>query len=177
MPTRINTDKKKGHDAVLLLGSNKGDRTGYIQKALGQIKINIGDLKKVSSFYKTEAWGLQETRSFINLCCLVDTSLPPGVLLQRCLDIEKKLGRKRKVSDPDRVIDIDILFYDDRIVRQKKCTIPHPRLHLRNFAMIPLLEIIPDIKHPEFGLKMTEMLRLSTDKLKVQRIEAPSLST
>jgi len=176
LASKKQTSKKAAHQVVLLLGSNKGNKSGYIKKAIGQIKIHVGSLEAVSSMYSTEAWGLQETSSFVNLCCHITTDLAPGILMQRCLDIEKRLGRKRRVSSPDREIDIDILFYDDAIIRQKKCIIPHPRLHLRNFAMIPLLEILPDMVHPEFGLKIEEMLKLSTDKLKVKKIEAPSFA-
>ena len=166
----------KGHRVFILLGSNLGNREEFLKKARNRINKDIGAIEVNSSLYETAAWGIDSNQSFLNQVIEVRSTLPPGALLQTCLHIETDLGRVRRSVTGDRKIDIDILLYSNKIVRQKKCTIPHPRLHLRNFAMVPLQEIAPGIVHPEFGISITELLDLSTDKLKVKKIETPTFT-
>ena len=172
--SKVNTPKR----VYLLLGSNQGDRRHQLLTAVHHLQTECGKVAARSHMYETEPWGLEtEELSFYNQAIALDTSLPPGRLMQMCLQIERKMGRKRRKYVSSRPIDIDILLYDDLIVRQKNCTIPHPRLHLRRFAMIPLLEINPDLSHPEFKIPIAQLLEKCTDKLQVTKLETISFTT
>ena len=159
------------------MGSNQGNRKEFLKRTIAMVHQLVGSVSKCSAIYETEAWGFESDQTFLNQAIEISTLLPPGKLLNTCLKIESKLGRIRRTTSNNRVIDIDILLYGNKIVRQKKCTIPHPRLHLRNFTLVPLQEIAPEVKHPEFGLTISELLKLSTDNLKVKNIETNSCTT
>ena len=161
--------------ASLLLGSNLGDRTSYLNHAISMIQREVGKVASVSSVYETEPWGMKSSLSFYNQAVNVITDLPPGKLVQACLKIEKTLGRRRSKTTGDRKIDIDVLLYGDKVVEQKKCTIPHPRLHLRRFALIPLAEIGPELEHPLLKMSISELERLCTDPLEVKKVEGISI--
>lgn len=138
----------------LCLGSNKGDRVGYIQQATSLLGTSDNiKIIRTSSLYETEPWLEQETAWFVNAVVEIKTSLSPQDLLQQCLRIEKQLGRNRELEKPtgERTIDIDILFYDKEIIKEENLTIPHKRLHQRAFVLVPMLEINPDFVHPELG--------------------------
>jgi 2-amino-4-hydroxy-6-hydroxymethyldihydropteridine diphosphokinase len=161
--------------AALLLGSNLGNRTAYLNRAISMIQREVGKVDSVSSIYETEPWGMTSTLSFYNQAVTVITTLPPGKLVLTCIKIEKALGRKRGKTTGDRKIDIDVLLYGGKVVDQKKCTIPHPRLHLRKFALIPLAEIGPDLEHPLLKMSISELERLCTDPLEVKKVEGISI--
>lgn len=163
--------------AYLLLGSNLGDRMEHLHTACAQLAVIAGPIQKISSVYETEPWGYESEQSFYNQVIVVETELPPGKLMQACLAVERKMGRKRRGGLSDRKIDIDILLMDQQIVRQKHCVIPHPRLHLRKFALIPLAEVAPDLVHPELELPIHQILELVQDPLKVKSIESLSKKT
>ncbi len=137
------------------LGSNIGDRVGFIQQATsllgGDDNIKI---VSTSSFYETEPWHFKTDNWFVNAVIAISTSLYPHELLKVCNRVESQLGRKRSDESGynDRTIDIDILFYDDKIYSEDESgvelTIPHPRVHERAFMLIPLLEIAPLYVHP-----------------------------
>ena len=139
----------------LSLGSNIGDRVGYIQQATSLLgaceNINI---VSTSSFYETEPWGMNSENWFVNAVIQITTTLEPEQLLKECQRIENQLGRKRienAETYSDRTIDIDIIFYDNLIINTPILTIPHKHLHKRVFMLIPMLEIAPDFVHPFFG--------------------------
>lgn len=138
------------------LGSNLGDRVGYIQQALQLLKYVPGiRVLSTSSFYETEPVGCREQEWFVNAAVAIDTPMTPEELLETCQRIEQQLGR---VRDPEnrngpRTIDLDILFYDDLSLSEPGLTIPHPRVHQRAYALVPLLEINPRVTHP--GLHKT----------------------
>jgi 2-amino-4-hydroxy-6-hydroxymethyldihydropteridine diphosphokinase len=142
------------------LGSNSGDRVGYIQQALCllQDRAGIGVLS-TSSFYETEPVGDPDQEWFVNAAVALETTLPPAAMLDICQQIEQQLGRQR---DPQRrwgprTIDIDLLFYDQLILQEPHLTLPHPRMHQRAYALVPLLEINPRMVHPVLG-KTVEQL-------------------
>lgn len=138
----------------LALGSNIGDRLGNIQMAI-KLLTEYKEIKllSASSFYETEPVDIvssQETEWFINVAVAIETSLPPETLLEKCLEVERNIGRHRKnpqVCEP-REIDIDILIYESLIYQTETLCIPHPRMHERAFVLVPLLEINPRLIHP-----------------------------
>jgi len=140
----------------LSLGSNSGDREENLSQVLALLSQEV-KLEKASSIYETEPMGYKEQPLFLNLACQVATDLNPGELLELAKRIEKKLGRIPGFPDSPRPIDIDILFYDDKIVAMPDLIIPHPRIQERAFVLIPLSEIAPELIHSELGKTIGEM--------------------
>ena len=137
----------------LSLGSNMGDRLGYLQQATS-ILASHKDISIVStsSFYETEPWQMESKNWFVNAVVQISTKLSPEALLDETQRIEVKLGRtKNSAKDyADRTVDIDLLFYDDLIMHTGELTIPHPLMHKRAFMLVPMLEIAQDYVHPLF---------------------------
>lgn len=142
--------------AYLCLGSNLGAREKNLTWALSLLSQEV-NLKKVSSIYETEPVGYKEQPLFLNLVCRITTNLNPGGLLRLAKTIESKMGRIPSFPNSPRLIDIDILFYDNKIIKTKDLTIPHPRLPDRAFVLVPLAEIAPELVHPELGKSITEL--------------------
>ena len=138
------------HKVYLALGTNLGDKNKNLQIALASIAEKIGVFSAISSIYETKAWGFESKNSFLNMVVAVTTSLPPLELLKTTQDIEKKIGRTKKTNFTyqDRVIDIDIILYDDLAYKSKELELPHPLFHLRQFVLEPLNEIGTNIVHP-----------------------------
>ncbi len=160
------------HKTVLLLGSNLGDSKALILKAKNLLEINLGPCVLNSSLYKSEAWGFDTTDSFLNQVLVFDSDLNPKEILHIALDIEDKLGRER-ISDgySSRTMDIDLLFYDQEIIKEDDIEIPHPRLHLRRFTLEPLVEIMPDFVHPIIHKTLHKLLVNCTDNLSVIKLK------
>jgi 2-amino-4-hydroxy-6-hydroxymethyldihydropteridine diphosphokinase len=140
-------------DVYLLLGSNLGNRELFLQQAINAIEQAIAPVKKRSKIHQTPAWGKTDEPDYLNQALMLQTGMPAQKVLDTILAIEKSLGRKRKEKWGSRTIDIDILFYGDKIINQPHLTVPHPQLHKRKFALEPLAELGPDLLHP--GLKQT----------------------
>ena len=136
------------------LGSNLGNRQENLQKAIACL-----DPGAVSSVYETKPWGYSSENAFLNQVIRIDTALSPSELLQQIRQIEKSLGREEKTKDgyEDRLIDIDILLYDDLILETEELTIPHPHLHERLFVLEGLNEIAPDLIHPRLNQSIAEL--------------------
>ncbi|MBN1633609.1 MAG: 2-amino-4-hydroxy-6-hydroxymethyldihydropteridine diphosphokinase [Ignavibacteria bacterium] len=159
------------HRVFLGLGSNIGNRLNYISNAVSEIKNNgKNSLIKLSSLYETEPWGKKQQNLFINIVIEISTSLSPDELLLLIKDTEKKLGRAVRSKWSEREIDVDILFYDDLVIKKKGLEIPHPEIQNRNFVLIPLNEIAPDFIHPILKKKISVLFLLSPDKLKCNKI-------
>lgn len=144
----------------LSLGSNKGDRIGYIQQATSLLGLaDEISIIRTSAFYETEPWNMNSKTWFVNAVVEVKTSLSPEALLEECQRIESQLGRTPKTSTEyeDRTIDIDILFYGKEIINEENLTIPHKFVHLRAFTLVPLLELIPDFEHPVLHKTIAEL--------------------
>lgn len=138
----------------LSLGSNLGDRVGYIQQATSLLSAHPDiNIVATSSFYETEPWSMNTENWFVNAVIQITTSMSPEVLLDECQRIEKQLGRVSSVSKEylDRTIDIDIIFYDKLLMNTERLTIPHKHFHKRVFMLVPMLEIAEDFIHPFFG--------------------------
>jgi len=143
--------------AYLCLGSNLGEREKNLTQALSLLSQEI-NLEKVSPVYETEPVGYKEQPLFLNLACQIITDLNPRELLRLAKTIERKMGRvpSSQINSP-RLIDIDILFYDNRILESQDLTIPHPRLPQRAFVLIPLADIAPKLVHPVLGKSIAEL--------------------
>lgn len=143
------------------LGSNIGDRVGYIQQAHMLLADTEGiKILNTSSLYETEPVGNEDQEWFINAVIEVKTDLKPGDLLKECFKIENRLGRVRNDDIEKwapRTIDLDILFYDNLIIAGDKLQIPHHQLHLRAFVLVPLLELAPDLVHPVLEKTVEEL--------------------
>ena len=141
--------------AYLSLGSNLGDRVGFVQQATSLLSADEKiKLVSTSSFYETEPWHFKTDNWFVNAVIVISTSYYPEELLKVCLRVESQLGRRRDEESGynDRTSDIDILFYDDKIIDEHEngidLTIPHPQVHKRAFVLVPLLEVAPAYIHP-----------------------------
>ena len=145
--------------AYLSLGSNLGDRIGFIQQAASLLGMTDRiTIVRTSSFYETEPWGMNSDNWFVNAVIEIKTTLSPKDLLKECQKIETQLGRKREIKDySDRTMDIDILFYNKDIINEENLTIPHKYLHLRAFTLVPLLELIPNFEHPVLHKTIAEI--------------------
>jgi len=148
----------------LSLGSNIGNRFKNIQTAIKLLKEIGFNVIKSSSIYETSPRGVTDQPDFLNLVLKGKTKLCPEELLKDIKRIEKEIGRKPTKKWGARIIDIDILFYDKKIIKTKKLKIPHPHLHRRNFVLIPLKEIAPRLMHPLIKKTVSQMLNDSSDK-------------
>ncbi len=155
----------------LLLGSNLGSKSNHLQIAKDWLAETVGAILKQSSIYETESWGVADEPSYLNQVIEIDTALAPQQLLTAILAIEERMGRVREKRWHSRTIDIDILFYNDQIIDSDRLQIPHPRIHERNFTLIPLAEITPAFIHPTLHKSIAELLTASQDSLKVIRLE------
>ncbi len=142
----------------LVLGSNVGNRADNIQDAIEELKNRGLTILKKSSLYNTAPWGYIEQSDFLNMALKCSTNLCPYSLLKEIKDIEKKMGRKETIRYGPRIIDIDIIFYNNLILKSEQLTIPHPIMHKREFVLKPLCEIAPDFIHPELKLSVKQLL-------------------
>mgnify|MGYP001443873716 FL=1 len=146
------------------IGSNKGNRSGLINEAIDKIDIIIGKVVLKSSIYETKSWGFN-SNNFYNICILLESTLTPELILNKILTIEKDMGRLKTTDQySDRCIDIDILFFDNMIVNSKSLEIPHPRIQLRKFVLIPMLELTPDLIHPILNKSIRQLELECVDK-------------
>lgn len=135
------------HTVYLALGTNLGDKEGNILKAYDRIEERIGHIARRSSFYRSAPWGFTSDNAFVNTVICCTTTLSPKQILDNTQDIEREMGRTMKSENgvyQDRIIDIDILIYDDARINEPSLTIPHPLMKERPFVMIPLKEVIDD---------------------------------
>lgn len=157
--------------AYLSLGSNKGDRTEYLNRALAKLAQKAGTVVKVSSIYQTAAWGKTDQPDFYNIAAEINTGLPAEQLLNAILETEQELGRHRTEKWGQRTIDIDILFYGDAIVNSPNLLIPHPHLQERRFVLQPLNDINPKLIHPKINKDISTLLAECTDPLPVTKLK------
>jgi 2-amino-4-hydroxy-6-hydroxymethyldihydropteridine diphosphokinase len=151
----------------LLLGSNLGNAEMHLKDAAETIRIQAGPITLASSIYATKAWGKTDQPDFLNQVIEIDCHKTPRELLSLLLKIEIELGRVRKEKWGARLIDIDILFFDDKTIDEPDLKIPHPQIPNRRFTLVPLAEIAPELIHPLLRKKITQLLRECPDFLEV----------
>jgi 2-amino-4-hydroxy-6-hydroxymethyldihydropteridine diphosphokinase len=161
----------KNNKAYLLTGSNLGDREDNLRQANGLIEQYIGKIKKASRLYESQAWGNTDQADFYNQALIVETILSPQDLMKNIHIIENQMGRTRTEKWGARIIDIDILLYDGRIINEKDLVIPHPSLPERNFALIPLMEIAGEVEHPVLNIPIEDIYFECKDPLEVIMVE------
>jgi len=148
------------HIIYLALGSNLGNRLANLKQALTALSPQM-EVKAKSHVYETPPWGYEDQPRFLNQVIKVKSYLEPEPLLKHIRRLEVTLGRKVSFQNGPRLIDIDILFYDDLILNTASLVIPHPRLHERGFVLLPLMDIDPDLVHPANKKSVREMAALS----------------
>jgi 2-amino-4-hydroxy-6-hydroxymethyldihydropteridine diphosphokinase len=156
--------------SFLLLGSNQGDRKLFLAQARRQLQAAAGSIQKESAIYETAAWGVQDQPAFLNQVLELETDLPPEALLTEIHRIEKSLGRVRQIKWTARVIDIDILYFDELVLQTPQLHIPHPHLQDRRFTLLPLVEIAPNWMHPVFQKTNRQLLAECPDTLEVKKL-------
>ncbi len=155
--------------AWLLLGGDVDDVPPRFVSAIGSLNRRAGRVADVSRLYLSEPWGMSTPGLFYNQAVCLLTTLEPGILMQVLLEIEKDHGRYRSDSDApeSRTLDMDILLIEEQIIDTPGLQVPHPRMHLRRFALLPLAEIASEIRHPVLGKTIRELLNACSDPLAV----------
>lgn len=156
--------------AYLLIGGNTGNRRKNLEEAVNNIEKDCGKLISISLLYETAAWGKTDQSAFLNQALLIETTLTAAQLLHSVLSIETKMGRFRKERYGPRMIDIDILFYNNDIINEPALVIPHPALPQRRFALEPLCEIAPGYMHPVLQKTVKVLLNECSDLLQVEKL-------
>ncbi len=146
-----------------------GDRAGHLGKAVELIRQRIGKIENISAIYETAAWGKIDQPDYLNQVVKVSTRLRPQEALKAILAIENDMGRTRKKVWEPRLIDIDILFYNEDIIREEHLLIPHPHLQDRRFVLVPLAEIAATFVHPVLKATIKELLDKCPDHLRVKQ--------
>jgi 2-amino-4-hydroxy-6-hydroxymethyldihydropteridine diphosphokinase len=149
----------KEHIVYLALGTNLGDRLANLKQAISALTPQL-EVKAKSQVYETPPWGVEEQPKFLNQVIKANTYLDPEPLLKHLKRLEVALGRQESFPNGPRLIDMDILFYDDLVVDKPSLVIPHPRLHERGFVLLPLMEIAPNLVHPVSKKSVREMAEL-----------------
>lgn len=157
--------------AYLLIGGNMGDRKKQLEKAVIKIEKACGTIALQSHFYETAAWGKTDQSSFYNQALAVNTALSAPELLDVILRIEKSMGRRRTEKFGPRIIDIDILLFNNELIHAPGLDVPHPQLTNRRFALEPLDEIAPRVIHPVLKKTIHRLLKECTDPLAVRKLE------
>ena len=153
----------------LLLGTNLGNRESNLARAKSlAAKANIEILRE-SAIYETAAWGIEDQPGFLNQIVAVATTLKPELLLEKLLSIEQEMGRIRERKWGQRLIDLDILYYHNRVIETKDLQVPHPGIPNRRFTLVPLVELAAEEWHPVLQKSQSELLEICPDKLPVKR--------
>lgn len=153
-----------------LMGGNLGDREQILTDAIAKMSSTIGEFVCVSSIYETEPWGFKHELNFLNQVLVLNTKLSAIKILDITQQIEKDLGRLRtKNQYSERTIDIDILFYGDQIISTNRLEVPHSRIQERLFALIPMLDVAPNLIHPVKMKSIKELLASCPDKMEVKK--------
>lgn len=152
------------HKVILSLGSNLGNRENYLQEAIFEINNRVGTVISVSKVYETPSWGF-DSHHFLNAAILVHSYFEPEIILSEILQIEKELGRNRENLDgyQARTIDIDIIAYDDSIIKTADLVIPHPQLAHRKFVLMPFADIYPDWTYPKSQIGLKDLIENTSD--------------
>lgn len=157
---------------ILLLGGNRGETANILKQTISLIENRVGMIQMCSSVYKSPPWGFEDSRWFLNQVVVVETLLSAHEVMTEGQKIEREMGRKKKTTThyEGRPIDIDILFFDDAIISLPDLIVPHPRMHLRRFTLVPLAEIAPELVHPQQKKSIRTLLEECIDKSEVIKL-------
>jgi 2-amino-4-hydroxy-6-hydroxymethyldihydropteridine diphosphokinase len=153
----------------LLLGSNEGDRHGWLRQARAAMEEKCGKIALASAIYETAAWGVTDQPDFLNQAICVHTPLDAQAVLKVVQETEALLGRQRTVKWGQRTLDIDILFFNNQIINLPELQVPHPYLPERRFALLPLAEIAPEFVHPALNKSVAVLLEACPDPLPTRK--------
>jgi len=156
-------------EVYLLIGGNLGDRFFFLGEAQRLISQKCGPVTNSSAVYETAAWGKEDQPAFLNQVLVIHTEMGPVALMAVILEIEQHMGRLRRERNGERNIDIDILYYENEVVELPDLTIPHPRIYMRKFALIPLLELNATKIDPVHNKTIQELLEACPDSLEVRQ--------
>jgi 2-amino-4-hydroxy-6-hydroxymethyldihydropteridine diphosphokinase len=160
------------NNIFILLGSNLGDRQAILSSARQAIQAQCGKILKLSHLYETAPWGFESNNWFLNQVIEIESVMDATPLLNRLLEIEKNLGRIRtSMQYSSRNIDIDLLYFGDEVINSAQLEVPHPRLHLRKFTLLPLCEIAANFMHPLLQKTQLELLQQVADESVVRRLD------
>lgn len=147
------------NNVYIALGSNIGDRLGFLGKAILHLSQHPDiEVQALSSIYETEPVGYVDQEAFYNMVIEIATHLSAAEVMELCLEIEQRLGRVRTIVNGPRTVDLDLVYYDDFIIDEESLTLPHPRLQDRSFVLVPLVEIAADFIHPILQAENKELL-------------------
>jgi 2-amino-4-hydroxy-6-hydroxymethyldihydropteridine diphosphokinase len=151
----------------LITGGNIGNRRKNLETAAALIEKEIGNIIKSSKIYETDAWGITNQPAFYNQIHLVESKFSAKEILDKILNIEAKMGRVRTIKNAARIIDIDILFFNDELINEPNLIIPHPQIINRRFVLMPLNELVPEMIHPVLKKSIHNLLSNCKDELSV----------
>ncbi len=157
------------NNCYLLLGSNMGNSIAHLSQAFYAITAQVGNSMGVSAIYQTAPWGNTQQNDFYNQALWIKTPFTANLVLQKCLKIERELGRVRDEKWGPRIIDIDIVFFNNKVISQVNLTIPHPHIQERRFALQCLMDVCPNYRHPLFNKSIRQILKGCTDNSSVKR--------
>lgn len=163
-------ENSKDHRLIIAIGSNQGDWSVVLEQSLLLIGQSIGRVESISPIYNTPAWGNTDQPDFKNGVLSVITSLEPHTCLEQLLKIEVQMGRVRKEKWGPRILDLDILFYDSKVIQSPTLVVPHPFIEERQFVLQPLADILPNYVHPVNGKTIEDLLHQLPEKVKMERL-------
>ena len=153
---------------VIMLGGNQENTASVMQVAVLELSQKVGKLVYESKLYLSEPWGFHDQPPFLNKAIVLESLMAPDAVLEVCKSLEASMGRTESILNGPRLIDIDIMFYGNLVMDSSLLTIPHPRMHLRKFNLVPLSEIIPEWVHPVLGKTISELLDFCPDELEIK---------